>query len=113
MAKMGWFSADHHVHAAGCSHYERPEEGVLPEHMWRQTQGEDLNIACNLTWGPCWYHQKNYFTGKIHPLSNKNNLLRYDVEISGFPSSHAGHICLLRLKAVSYTHLTLPTTPYV
>lgn len=98
MAKMGWFSADHHVHAAGCSHYESPEEGVLPEHMWRQTQGEDLNIACNLTWGPCWYHQKNYFTGKIHPLSNENNLLRYDVEISGFPSSHAGHICLLRLK---------------
>ena len=24
--------------------------------------------------------------------------MRYDVEISGFPSSHAGHICLLRLK---------------
>ena len=98
MAKLGWYSADHHVHAAGCSHYESPEEGVRPEHMWRQAQGEDLNIACNLTWGPCWYYQKSYFTGKVHPLSNRQNLLRYDVEVSGFPSSHAGHVCLLRLK---------------
>ena len=24
MAKLGWYSADHHVHAAGCSHYESP-----------------------------------------------------------------------------------------
>lgn len=102
MAKLGWYSADHHVHAAGCSHYESPEEGVRPEHMWRQAQGEDLNIACNLTWGPCWYYQKSYFTGKVHPLSNQQNLLRYDVEISGFPSSHAGHVCLLRLREDDY-----------
>jgi hypothetical protein len=27
MAKLGWFSADHHIHAAGCAHYESPEEG--------------------------------------------------------------------------------------
>ncbi len=102
MAKLGWYSADHHVHAAGCSHYESPEEGVRPEHMWRQAQGEDLNIACNLSWGPCWYYQKSYFTGKVHPLSNRQNLLRYDVEVSGFPSSHAGHVCLLRLKEDDY-----------
>jgi hypothetical protein len=102
MAKFGWYSADHHVHAAGCSHYESPEEGVRPEHMWRQAQGEDLNIACNLSWGPCWYYQKSYFTGKVHPLSNRQNLLRYDVEVSGFPSSHAGHVCLLRLKEDDY-----------
>ena len=30
MSKLGWYSADHHVHAAGCSHYESPEEGVQP-----------------------------------------------------------------------------------
>ena len=45
MAKLGWYSADHHVHAAGCSHYESPEEGVPPMHMWRQILGEDLNIG--------------------------------------------------------------------
>jgi hypothetical protein len=27
---MGWYSGDHHIHAAGCSHYEAPTIGVLP-----------------------------------------------------------------------------------
>ncbi len=102
MASLGWYSADHHVHAAGCSHYESPEEGVRPEHMWRQVLGEDLNVASVLTWGPCWYHQKTFFTGKVHPLSTGQNILRYDVEVSGFPSSHAGHVCLLRLQEDDY-----------
>jgi hypothetical protein len=102
MADLGWYSADHHIHAAGCSHYESPEEGVLPEHMWRQIQGEDLNLGSNLTWGPSWYHQKQFFTGKDHPLSDQQNILRYDIEISGFPSSHAGHLVLLNLKEDDY-----------
>jgi hypothetical protein len=102
MAQLGWYSGDHHVHAAGCSHYESPEEGVLPEHMWREAVGEDLNVACVLSWGPCWYYQKTFFKGKVHPLSNEGNVLRYDVEVSGFPSSHAGHVCLLRLQEDDY-----------
>jgi hypothetical protein len=106
LAHNGWYSGDHHVHAAGCSHYESPEEGVQPEHMWRQALGEDLNVACVLSWGPCWYHQKTYFKGKAHPLSNERNVMRYDVEVSGFPSSHAGHVCLLRLKEDDYPGTT-------
>jgi hypothetical protein len=102
LSTLGWHSADHHVHAAGCSHYESPQEGVLPEHMWRETLGEDLDIACVLTWGPCWYHQKDFFEGKVHPLSTAENLIRYDVEVSGFPSSHAGHLVLLRLTEDDY-----------
>ncbi len=102
MAALGWYSADHHVHAAGCSHYESPEEGVRPEHMWRQVVGEDLNIASALSWGPCWYYQKSFFTGQVHPLSTEQNILRYDVEVSGFPSSHAGHLVLLRLQEDDY-----------
>lgn len=106
LARLGWYSGDHHVHAAGCSHYESPEEGVAPEHMWRQALGEDLNVACVLSWGPCWYHQKSYFKGQVHPLSNDRNVMRYDVEVSGFPSSHAGHVCLLRLKEDDYPGTT-------
>ncbi len=106
MASLGWYSADHHIHAAGCSHYESPEEGVLPEHMWRQIQGEDLNLGSNLTWGPGWYYQKQFFTGKEHPLSDQQNILRYDIEISGFPSSHAGHLVLLNLKEDDYPNTT-------
>lgn len=102
MSKLGWYSGDHHVHAAGCTHYDSPEEGVPPRDMWRQALGEDLNISAVLTWGPSWYHQKNYFTGKDDTLSTNKNIMRYDVEISGFPSSHAGHLVLLRLKEDDY-----------
>jgi hypothetical protein len=102
MAKLGWYSADHHVHASGCSHYESPEEGVKPEDMWRQITGEDVNIASVLSWGPGWYHQKQFFTGEISPLTTKNNMMRYDVEVSGFPSSHAGHLVLLQVKEDDY-----------
>ena len=102
LSKLGWFSGDHHVHAAGCGHYERPTEGVRPEDMMRHILGEDLDVGCVLSWGPCWYAQKVFFEGKDHPLSTPENLMRYDVEVSGFPSSHAGHLCLLRLKEDDY-----------
>lgn len=101
-ARRGWYSGDHHVHAAGCAHYESPTEGVTPEDMMRHILGEDLNVGCVLSWGPCWYHQKRYFEGKPHRLSLPNYIMRYDVEVSGFPSSHCGHLCLLRLKEDDY-----------
>ena len=106
MAKLGWYSGDHHVHAAGCGHYESPTEGVTPEDMWRHILGEDLDVGCVLSWGPCWYAQKQFFDGKIHPLSTRDYLMRYDIEVSGFPSSHAGHLCLLRLKEDDYPGTT-------
>lgn len=102
LADLGWYSGDHHVHAAGCAHYESPTQGVTPEAMMRHILGEDLNVGCVLSWGPCWYHQKQYFEGDVHQLSTKNYLMRYDVEVSGFPSSHCGHLCLLRLKDDDY-----------
>jgi hypothetical protein len=102
MKKIGWFSADQHIHAAGCMHYESPEEGVSPQHMWRQILGEDLNVGSVLTWGPGWYHQKSFFSGKTNPLSTRSHIMRYDVEVSGFPSSHAGHLILLRLEEDDY-----------
>lgn len=106
LSKLGWYSADHHVHAAGCSHYDSPTEGVDPKDIWRQALGEDLNIAAVLAWGPSWYHQKTFFTGKDNPLSNQKNIMRNDVEVSGFPSSHAGHIVLLRIKEDDYPGTT-------
>lgn len=99
---MGWWSGDHHVHGAGCAHYENPTQGVTPADMFRHILGEDLNVGCVLSWGPCWYFQKQYFEGKVHELSLPDYLMRYDVEVSGFPSSHAGHLCLLNLKEDDY-----------
>lgn len=102
----GWYSGDHHVHAAGCAHYDSPTEGVGPADMMRHILGEDLNVGCVLSWGPCWYTQKQFFEGKTNALSKPDYLMRYDVEVSGFPSSHAGHLCLLRLKEDDYPGTT-------
>ena len=105
-AKHGWYSGDHHIHAAGCSHYESPTQGVEPKDMWAQAQGEALRVACVLTWGPCYYYQKKFFSGVDHPLSTPDSLLHYDLEVSGFPSSHAGHLVLLGLKEQDYPGAT-------
>jgi hypothetical protein len=101
-ARYGWYSGDHHVHAAGCSHYQNPTEGVLPRDMIRQILGEGLNIGSVLTWGPDYYYQKQFFSGHDDALSASNRLMHYDLEVSGFPSSHAGHIVLLGLKEQDY-----------
>lgn len=106
-AKRNWYSGDHHVHAAGCAHYDSPTEGVGPEDMMRHILGEDLNVGCVLSWGPCWYTQKKFFEGDVSKLSQDDYLMRYDVEVSGFPSSHAGHLCLLRLTEDDYPATTL------
>jgi hypothetical protein len=107
LTDVGWYSGDHHVHAAGCKHYESPSEGVEPVDMMRHILGEDLNVACVLSWGPCWYYQKQFFDGKVHDLSTDDNLMRYDVEVSGFPSSHAGHLSLIRLSEDDYPNTEL------
>lgn len=104
LADHGWYSGDHHVHAAGCAHYESPTQGITPQDMMRHIVGEDLNVGCVLSWGPCWYYQKDFFDGQVSELSTKNHLMRYDVEVSGFPSSHAGHLCLLNLKEDDYRY---------
>jgi hypothetical protein len=124
-AKWGWYSGDTHIHAGGCSHYSLPTEGVAPETMIRQARGEGLAIGDVLTWAPSWYYQKQFFTGRAisppakleHPelqvandvtlqphstAEDSESVLRYDVEVSGFPSSHAGHLVLLRLTDQDY-----------
>ena len=98
----GWWSGDHHIHAAGCSHYSKPTQGVHAPDMMRQCLGEDLKVGSNLTWGPCFDYQKQFFTGKIDKVSSYPYLLRYDIEVSGFGSHQSGHLCLLRLKNQMY-----------
>lgn len=124
-ARWGWYSGDTHIHGGGCAHYQVPTEGVAPETMIRHIRGEGLAMAEVLSWGPSWYYQKQFFSGRTispaagleHPeLQAANNTslvphvtaedldstMRYDVEVSGFPSSHAGHLVLLDLKQQDY-----------
>lgn len=102
VSRLRWYSGDHHVHAAGCLHYETPTIGVFPKDMIRHIVGEGLNVGAILTWGPGYYFQKQFFEGRDHRLSTPEHLMHYDVEVSGFPSSHAGHLVLLRLKQPEY-----------
>lgn len=101
-SKSGWWSGDHHIHASGCAHYTKPSEGVLAPDMARHCRGEDLKIGANLTWGPGFDFQKQFFTGVIDKVSEYPYLLRYDIEVSGFGSHRSGHLCLLRLRDQMY-----------
>jgi hypothetical protein len=98
----GWWSGDHHIHAAGCAHYSVPTQGVHAPDMARHCMGEDLKIGANLTWGPCFDYQKQFFTGDEDKESRYPFLLRYDVEVSGFGSHKSGHLCLLKLRQQMY-----------
>ena len=101
-ADFGWYSGDHHIHAAGCAHYTNPSEGVLPEDMFLHVKGEGMNVGCCLTWGPCYDYQRKFFEATPHRLTEPFTVLKYDVEVSGFGSQAMGHVCLLNLRDQTY-----------
>ncbi len=98
----GYYSGDHHVHAAGCAHYTSPTEGILPEDMFRQVKGEGLNVGSILTWGYGFDYQSQFFSREIAQVSEPFCLMKYDIEVSGFGSEALGHLCLLNLKEQVY-----------
>lgn len=129
-ASHGYYSGDPHIHAGGCSHYNVPSEGVTPETMIRHVRGEGLWLGSVLAWAPCYYHQKQFFSGEsISPPAeleypamqaaqgmtwtpqptdrDADSALRYDLEVSGFPSSHSGHLILLGLTDQDYPGTSL------
>jgi hypothetical protein len=97
-AALGYWSGDHHIHAAGCAHYDVPSQGLRPSEVIRHSRGEDLKVGVVLTWGPCFDYQRQFFRKGIQSASEYPYLLRYDVEVSGFGSQFGGHLCLLGLK---------------
>jgi hypothetical protein len=101
-AAHGFYSGDHHVHAAGCAHYTSPAEGVDPKDMFRQVKGEGLNVGSVLTWGPGFAHQQQFFAPTPDKLSEPFTLIKYDIEVSGFGSEALGHVCLLNLQQQIY-----------
>ncbi len=105
-AARGFYSGDHHVHAAGCAHYSSPTEGVDPAVIFRQAKGEALNVASVLTWGPGFDHQKQFFASTVDRVSEPLTRLKYDVEVSGFGSQALGHVVLLNLREQIYPGAT-------
>jgi hypothetical protein len=98
----GWWSGDHHLHAAGCDHYTDPTAGVPPSAMALHCRGEDLKVGSVLTWGPGFDYQKQFFCGAEDKASTFPHLIRYDIEVAGFGSQRSGHLLLLRLKDQIY-----------
>ncbi len=98
----GFYCGDHHIHAAGCAHYTNPTEGVFAEDMFLHVKGEGLNVGCNLTWGPCYEFQRQFFQPHPHKVSEPLTVLKYDIEVSGFGSQALGHVCLLNLRDQTY-----------
>jgi hypothetical protein len=98
----GWYSGDHHIHAAGCAHYTNPTEGVFAKDMFLHVKGEGLNVGCNLTWGPCYDFQRQFFEPTINKISEPLTVIKYDIEVSGFGSQLLGHVCLLNLRDQTY-----------
>jgi len=101
-ARYGFYSGDHHIHAAGCSHYTNPTEGVFAPDMFLHVKGEGLNVGCNLTWGPCYDFQRQFFEPTANKISEPFTVLKYDIEVSGFGSQALGHVCLLNLRDQTY-----------
>jgi hypothetical protein len=98
----GFYSGDHHIHAAGCLHYTNLTEGVLADDMFLHVKGEGLNVGCNLTWGPCYDFQRQFFEPTANKVSEPLTVLKYDMEVSGFGSQLLGHVCLLNLRDQTY-----------
>ena len=98
----GFYCGDHHIHGAGCSHYDSPTKGVTPRDMFLQVKGEGLNVGCVLTWGPCFEFQRQFFSPTADDISEPTTVLKYDLEISGFGSAALGHVCLLNLTDQTY-----------
>ena len=91
-AARGFYSGDHHIHAAGCAHYTSPTEGVDPADMFRQVKGEGLNVGSVLTWGPGFDHQQQFFAPTADKRSEPLTVMKYDIEVSGFGSQALGHV---------------------
>ena len=86
-AAFGFFSGDHHIHGAGCSHYTSPTEGSharrhVPagqgrgaERRLRPDVGAVLRLPADVTSPP-----------EADLVSEPFTILKYDLEISGFGS---------------------------
>ncbi|MBI2192672.1 MAG: CehA/McbA family metallohydrolase [Planctomycetes bacterium] len=97
----GFYSGDTHVHAAGCRHFRDPN-GILPEQVCPHLLGEDLHVVHLLNYGVSFDFQKSFCEATPNRVSQPLNLLKYDLEVSAFPSSHMGHPVLLNLSRFDF-----------
>lgn len=68
-ADYGFYSGDHHIHAAGCAHYTSPTEGMRPDEMFQQVKAEGLNVGGVLVWSYGFDYQRQFPQLHTNPVN--------------------------------------------
>ena len=97
-ALRSWIAADSHIHSTGC---EAPYRSPAELHNLMLDAG--LNVADVLVWGASWSLDHDLFSGADDAVSTPSNILRYDLEISGFPAMQLGHLVALGLSSIDFS----------
>jgi len=62
-----------------------------------------INVSDVLVWGASWGLDHDLFSGEDDAVSTPSNILRYDLEISGFPAMQLGHLLALGLSSIDFS----------
>lgn len=94
-AEEGWFSGENHIHA----NYGYGAWYNSPQTILDQCEGEDLNVSNLLAANSDGdgVFDREYFRGRLDPLSTPNHLLWWNEE---FRSTMWGHMTLFHLHAL-------------
>jgi hypothetical protein len=109
-AARGWYSGENHIHA----NYGYGAWYNTPATIHEQCTGEDLNVA-NLVVANSdgdGVYDREFFTGRSHPLSTKDHILAWNQE---FRSTIWGHMTLFNLSHLVepiFTGFKGTTNPY-
>jgi cysteine-rich repeat protein len=95
---LAWVEGDTHVHGHGCQGEAGPSQ--LVELLIRR----HLAVASGLVWGQGYLQDRPQFTGEDAPESVPGHLLHYDLEVSNFAADRTGHLILLGLRSIDFSH---------
>ena len=108
--QSGWYTGENHFHANyNGSYYQRPPQTM----QW--LEAEDLNTANMIVANAAgaFVHDKEFFTGAVHPLSGRRYVLYWGQEYRN--SDPLGHMAFLNIKRQvppSYTSVIGSDSPY-
>jgi hypothetical protein len=108
--QRGWYTGENHFHANyNGNYYQKPVDSL----NWLQAQ--DLNSANMIVANAAgaFVHDKEFFTGKPHPLSSNRYVLSWGEEYrNSFPLGHMGFVNISKLVPPFYTSVIGSNSPY-
>ncbi len=97
---LTWVTGDTHLHATGCN----GSPTVTNEEFVAMLELNNLNVGAVLIWGIGYETDLQSFTGHDHPASTPDHILHYDLEVSAFSASRGGHLNILGLSDIEFSH---------